>query len=490
MPQRYPKSFVRLILFGFGLVALPLVFAVGYAVVTIQGLAIQSERAVQRATAAARVSRQMAESLIGMERVLRQSLVLREPALAQDYQRLRKEFLGVVRETSGLGLDKSVVERLESLLRRDEKLNAMLTGLPLPAAASSMDAVVEEFHQLADEALPVIEAGRGVADTEVAGLQQAANQARDAVLLPLLAALTAALLIVFWFQRLVARQIRRFDQAIRAIGRGEYNGPIVVAGTADLAFLGKRLDWLRIRLSELEEQKSRFLRHVSHDLKTPLTAIREGGQLLSDGVAGELSSRQRTIVGIMMQNVLRLQTQIEGMLNYQQASLAADHLDVQPVALDALVAQVIHNHRLAAAARGLRVERDLQQVWVDGDAEKLRVVIDNLVTNAIKFSPRNGLIRVLLGDQREHAVLDVVDEGPGVADSEREEIFDAFFRGTRTREGVEGSGLGLAIAREYVLAHHGEIKVLGEAGGGGHFRVTLPARVERTFEPIGRFSQW
>lgn len=488
MPQRYPKSFVRLILLGFGLVALPLVFAVGYAVVTIQGLSIQSERAVQRATAAARVSRQMAESLIGMERVLRQSLVLREPALAQDYQRLRKEFLGVVRETSGLGLDKSVAERLESLLKRDEKLNAMLAEMP--AAASSMDAVVEEFHQLADEALPVIEAGRGVADTEVAGLQQAANQARDAVLLPLVAALTAALLIVFWFQRLVARQIRRFDQAIRAIGRGEYKGPIVVAGTADLAFLGKRLDWLRIRLSELEEQKSRFLRHVSHDLKTPLAAIREGGQLLSDGVAGELSSRQRTIVGIMMQNVLRLQTQIEGMLNYQQASMAADHLDVQPVALDALVAQVMHNHRLAAAARGLRIQRDLQQVRVDGDAEKLRVVIDNLVTNAIKFSPRNGLIRVLVGDQRGQAVLDVIDEGPGVADTEREEIFDAFFRGTRTREGVEGSGLGLAIAREYVLAHHGEIKVLGEAGGGGHFRVTLPARVERTFEPISRFSQW
>lgn len=482
MPRRYPKSFVRLILLGFGLVALPLVFAIGYAVVTIQGLSIQSERAVQRATAAARVSRQMAESLIGMERVLRQSQVLREPALAEDYKRLRADFIGVIGEMSGLGLDKSVERRLDRILERDEKLNAMVSETP--TATPLMDEVLGEFHDLADEALPVIEASRAVADTEVAGLQRAANQARDALLSPLIAALAAAMLIGFGFQRLVARQIHQFDQAIRAIGRGEYARQIEVSGTADLAYLGQRLDWLRVRLGELEEQKSRFLRHVSHDLKTPLTAIREGGQLLSDRVAGELSSQQNTIIGIMLHNVLRLQTLIEGMLNYQQASLAADHLDLQPVALDALVEQVVENHRLAAAARELQFQRILLKAQVVGDAEKLRVVVDNLVTNAIKFSPRGGVIRVLLGNEKGRVVLDVIDNGPGVADVERDKIFDAFFRGTRTREGVEGSGLGLAIAREYVLAHQGNIEVLGKAGVGGHFRVVLPkVRMENHESP-------
>jgi two-component system sensor histidine kinase GlrK len=476
--KRYPKSFVRLILIGFALVALPLTLAIGYAAVTIQGLAIQSEQAVQRASAAARASRQLAESLIGMERVLRQYLVLREPSLAEDYQRLRADFRQVLGEMTALQLDAESDRRLAALLAREQGLNVAIAALPTGTA--QVDDLVESFHDIANDTLPLIEAGRAVADSEVEGLQRAANHARDALMLPLIAALALALLIGLWFQRLVAAQIRQFDQAIRAIGRGEYAQRIAVSGPDDLAFLGERLDWLRGRLGELEEQKGRFLRHVSHDLKTPLTAIREGAQLMADGVPGTLTDKQRSIVDIMMHNALRLQTLIEELLNYQQASLAADHLDMQPVALDALVDQVLHAHRLAAQARELRFQKVLPQVQITGDPEKLRVVVDNLITNAIKFSPREGVIRVLLGSEDGQAVLDVADDGPGVPESEREKIFDAFFRGTRTRNGVEGSGLGLAIAREYVVAHHGRIEVLSETGEGGHFRVTLPkVKIER-----------
>jgi len=198
-------------------------------------------------------------------------------------------------------------------------------------------------------------------------------------------------------------------------------------------------------------------------------------------VPGQINDSQRTIVGIMTQNSRRLQTLIEELLNYQQASLAAGNLDLKPVALEALVDKVLHAHRLAAAGRSIRFQKVLPPVQIEGDPEKLRVVIDNLVTNAIKFSPKEGVVRVLLKSESGNAVLDVIDEGHGVPEAERERIFDAFYRGKRAKEGVEGSGLGLAIAREYVAAHRGRIEVVVDAGEGGHFRVTLPkVRKERS----------
>jgi len=452
--------------------------AIGYAVFTLQGLAAQSEQAVKHASSAARASRQLAESLIGMERVLRQYVVLRDKEVADDYRRTRMDFRQVAQELAGTALDNASGNRVAGLLQREQKIAARLEEAPGPEVP--LDSLIEEFQTMTDDALPVVEAARAVADAEVARLEQEASRSRDTLLVPLLAALALALATAWSFRNIVSAQITQIDQAIRAIGRGEYARPIVVSGPDDLAYLGERLDWLRQRLAELEEQKSRFLRHVSHDLKTPLTAIREGAQLMADEIPGALSSGQRTIVGIMTQNSLRLQVLIEELLNYQQASLAAGTLDLQPVALEVVTDRAVYTHRLAAAARSVRFQKVLPPVQVEGDPDKLRVVVDNLITNAVKFSPKNGVVRVMLKSEDGHAVLDVIDEGTGVPEAERTQIFDAFFRGKRAKDGVEGSGLGLAIAREYVSAHRGKIEVVAGGGRGAHFRVTLPkVRTER-----------
>ncbi len=473
----YPRTFQRLILAGFMLAPIPLVLAIGYAVFTLQGLAVQSEQAVKNASGAARASRQLAESLIGMERVLRQYIVVREKDLAEDYRRLRSDFRQVARELAGTPLDKASGSRIPDLLAREQRIAARLEEQVAPDV--SLDSLIEEFQAMTDEALPVVESARAVADAEVGRLEREASRARDALLSPLLVAFAFALGIALWFRKIIATQIRQLDHAIRTIGRGEYANPIAVTGPDDLAYLGERLDWLRQRLAELEEQKTRFLNHVSHDLKTPLTAIREGAQLLAEEVSGQLSPGQRSIVEIMRHNGLRLQSLIEQLLNYQQASLASGNLDIRPVALDAIADRVLHTHRLAAAANLVRFQKKLPPVQVQGDPDKLRVVVDNLITNAIKFSPKDGVVKLFLRSEAGQAILDVIDQGQGVPEGEREQVFDAFFRGKRAKDSVAGSGLGLAIAREYVSAHGGRIEVLpGESGG--HFRVTLPqVRAER-----------
>ncbi len=477
MNRLYPKSFLRLILIGFGLVSLPLVFALGNAAFNVQQLAEQSERAVRGAAVAARTSREMLETLTDMERALRQHLLMRDKTLLDDYRQSHARFIVAAQEYSSLPLEEGGRERLASVVRLEDKLLATLdAGVDIANAAK----MVAEFDRLAEQARGVVSANGKLIDAEIERLRTTASEARSALVWQLLAAVPVALAIALWFRNLISKQLQQVDRAIRAIGRAEYSDGITVSGPQDLAYLGRRLDWLRRRLAELEEQKNRFLRHVSHDLKTPLTAIREGSQLLGEGVPGPLNEEQKTIVDILIQNSRRLQTLIEELINYQQAGFAANSIDPQPVALDVVCTQVLRTHRLVASARNIRFERKLPPVLVEGDGDKLRVVVDNLITNALKFSPREGVVHIELTKQNDQAVLEVSDQGPGVDKEERDRIFEPFFRGTRARRGtVKGSGLGLAIAKEYVLAHHGHIEVVHGAARGGHFRVTLPQIWER-----------
>jgi two-component system sensor histidine kinase GlrK len=140
----------------------------------------------------------------------------------------------------------------------------------------------------------------------------------------------------------------------------------------------------------------------------------------------------------------------------------------------------LNEHKLAALARMVRFDEKLGPEVVLGDADKIRTIVDNLISNAIKYSPRSAAITVSLATEREFAVLDVIDHGPGIGADERERIFESFYQGKPPAEGrVKGSGLGLAIAREYAAAHGGGIEVQDRADRkrGAHFRLWLPLAV-------------
>ena len=313
-----------------------------------------------------------------------------------------------------------------------------------------------------------------MADREVDRLRSSAEVVQQRLILLVIFSTAIALAIALALTRFIVRPIAELDASIRQLGSADFSRPIRVRGPEDLQYLGERLDWLRRRLTELEAQKNRFLRNVSHELKTPLTALREGAELLKDQVAGPLSPPQQQVVAIIRDNSVKLQRLIEGLLDYQRALHAAASLDLQSVELDALVRDAARAHQLAARAKRQRVSLDLQPVVVRADPEKLRSIVDNLLGNAVKFTPEGGSISVVAREDAGAATLEVIDSGPGVPVEERESVFDSFFRGRAKASGrIEGSGLGLAIVREFVEAHGGRIAVV-EGGRGGHFRVTLP----------------
>ncbi|HSC99523.1 MAG TPA: ATP-binding protein, partial [Casimicrobiaceae bacterium] len=207
-----------------------------------------------------------------------------------------------------------------------------------------------------------------------------------------------------------------------------------------------------------------------------LTAVREGAELLRDDVGGKLTPEQRDIVRIVRDNTLSLQKLIENLLAYQQ-SRAMEPTALGPVALPDIVNRVVREQRLAALGRMITVDAKARPATVIGDVEKLRTIVDNLLSNAIKYSPRNATVQLAVGVKDGYAVLDVIDEGRGVAPADRTRIFESFYQGPAPVDGrVKGSGLGLAIAREYAHAHGGRIEVASRLDGrsGAWFRLTLP----------------
>ena len=185
MSRLYPKSFLRLILIGFGLVSLPLIFALGNAAFNVQHLAEQSERAVREAAVATRASREMLETLTGMERALRQYLVLQDRGLLEDYRRLRGEFVQATQEYSRLPLDESGRAKLASVLGREQKLlKALDDGAVVPP---------EEFSAIAEQARGVLASSGRLIDVEVEGLRTTALDARSTLTWQLLAAIPVTL---------------------------------------------------------------------------------------------------------------------------------------------------------------------------------------------------------------------------------------------------------------------------------------------------------
>ncbi len=478
--MRYPRSFLGLLLTGFTLVVVPLVGALAYSAWNTERLADQSGSAVFSASQAARASRSLVNRIGSIERMAQQIAVFEDPEIIADYARVHRSFRQVADELLMLPLDEAQLGALNKTVEQEQALYQLLSAQPRPRLNPRQVSLLS--GELAENAYEVLAISYLVADREVVRLRSYAETVQRRLILLVIFSTAVALTIALALTRYIARPIAELDASIRQLGAADFTRPITVRGPEDLQTLGERLDWLRRRLAELEAQKNRFLRHLSHELKTPLTALREGAELLKDEIGGPLAPPQRQVVTIMRDNSVKLQRLIEDMLDYQRALHAAASLLPRSIALDALVGDVAKGHELAMRAKGQQLVMELDKVMVEADPEKLRSIVDNLLGNAVKFTPAGGTITVTARANGPEAIIDVMDSGPGVPADERESVFDSFFRGRAKASGrVEGTGLGLAIAREFTEAHGGRISVVAGEGG-AHFRVKLPRKAARILE--------
>ena len=473
MRLTYPRSFLALLLIGFSIVAAPLLFALFSNAIAFERLAALSEQAVHSAVRVTQSSRALLSAITALERTARQYAVAGEPTYLEAYRANRERYLSMTRELDGMQLSDEQRSQLTAIEREERAINSLVTNLgPVPALTNRLPTA---FNSLVERAQALVQLGDHVIDQGIAELRTQAEQSRNSVFWLMIALIPTAVALIGSFTFLIARPITQVSESIRGLGEGQFARPIRVEGPGDMVRLGEQLDWLRERLVQLEAQKTRFLQHISHELKTPLTALREGSDLLSSGVVGNLNAEQREIARILQENSIELRKLIEGLLNYSAVHAQASYLDAKIVPLREVIRRVVNDRKLAIVAKGIRIELNCEHVTAYCDEEKIRVVLDNLLSNAIKYSPDRALISFKLYKQGADAVFEVLDEGPGIPAPEREKVFEAFYRGTDVPvAAIKGTGLGLSIVKEYISLHRGTVEILD--GPGAHFRIRIPRR--------------
>ena len=463
-------SFQQLLLFAFLLITGLLVGVALRSVFQYDALMTQSRDAAARALTLSGAAQSLAERSAAMERAGRQSLVLNDAVLRRRFEDAARDAHGVVDRLVDTGL---AVEAADQWREQIRSIEALMSG-PQDTALARESSMALQFRDLDGHNTQIAQQAQLLIEVHNKALAERIESARTRLMREVLAASTLAVTLALAFGIWLARPFKRLERAIIGLGENRLHEPIDIRGPADVRRVSQQLEWLRLRLTELDADKARFLRHVSHELKTPLAALREGVSLLEDGVTGALNPAQREVAQILQQNTVSLQGQIEALLRFNAAAFEARQLRRERVALLPLVEEQVYAQRLQWQAQGLEVRAEGEDIHLTVDPAKLGTAIANLLSNAIRFSARGGLITLTVAGAPGVARIDITDAGPGIAQQDRTRIFEPFFRGERQPEhAVKGTGIGLSIVQEYIAAHGGSVELLAD-GPGARFRIELP----------------
>ena len=276
----------------------------------------------------------------------------------------------------------------------------------------------------------------------------------------------------------ILRPLRQLQTHIKQIGQGNFRTSLNIRAPSELRDLVDAVNWMGTKLQELDDMKGEFLAHVSHELRTPMASIQEGTHLLLDEIPGPLSQEQRTTLRIMADSSRRLITLISTILDLSKMDAGMMEYRIVPTDLKRVTDMSINKVQLLADAKHVQLllEAPSQRVWVNADALRIEQVLDNLLSNALKFSSEGGIVKVLMKPDSKAGVLEVsvADGGPGIQAEDLPYIFERFYQGsTKAKHATPGSGLGLALAKKVVEAHGGRIWIESESKKGTTVRFIL-----------------
>ena len=460
-------------LLGLALIAGPLLVAVVDAALQIRQLAAASQELVQEGVLSARLSQKMSADIATLQRTVRLYQVLGDAKLLEAYRTNDQQLAATRSQLAALLTEEPTRRSLEDFASLHNEISSAVGATPTGSTAFST--ILARIDRLNDIANAIALSGNSQIDARLQALQQhtASTQRRlfwqSALLVPL------TLIAIVFLTISIGRPLRAIDRAISELGRGTFSRAIEVSGPRDLERLGAQLEWLRVRLLDLAQERNRFLRHMSHELKTPLANIREGAELLMDGAVGPLDNAQREVVAILRDNGIKLHRLIENLLSFSAWQKESVGLDLTEFRIRPLVKQVIESQQLTVVSQRVRLEVKVDDVLLRADRGKVRLIIENLLSNAIKYSPKGGTVYLHAAKQDTQLVIDVADAGAGIPSEERARVFEAFYTG-RPPAGVQvkGTGIGLSVVLEFVNAHGGTIEIVDGEYPGAHFRIRMP----------------
>ncbi|WP_426358445.1 HAMP domain-containing sensor histidine kinase [Pseudocolwellia sp. HL-MZ19] len=467
-------SIKKLTLLGFSLVALPLVLALLYSAAQINKLSNQSEDAIFNAAEFTETSKQLSELLVKMERYASQSIVLKNKELTNNYFIEEERLLTITNQHLIDHPDKNLKELSNQFLNEIMFINQLLS--PENDQTLYLTQLQDQFKLLAKTYNRINQRSNEVIYNQAKEVKTSANLLRQTMLNSLLI-IPITILIAVFFIIIITKPLKKLIAEIQQLEQGNFEHQIALKSSPEINEIVDALEVMRTRLHALELQKSSFIRHISHELKTPLAAIREGTELLYDNSVGALNPDQQEISDIIRTSVTRLQRLIEDLLDFNIVLDSTSLQDSEKLHVTPLIGSVINERKLDIKRKHIDLHTTFENITIYSNAKQLAVILDNLLSNAIKYSPENSRISLSTSLVAEQLKITITDEGMGLNEEVMNKVFDAFYQGPAPQGNeIKGSGLGLTIVKELLMRINGNISVTSKTQepSGTTFTLILP----------------
>lgn len=362
----------------------------------------------------------------------------------------------------------------ESLLREAERRVARYletsAGNPSQASPAVERAQNEAFSALEELVQLNLREARHT-QSEAAWLNQVGNLVGAGTAITFLLGIAAVLL---WLRGFAFRPVFRIAEAMRQFGRGNKRARAPETGPRELRDIAGSFNAMAEALSRQHENQMAFLAGVAHDLRNPLSALKMSSAMIGPEAPLPSEERIRHLLALVQRQVDRLDRLVGDFLD--AARIEAGQLDLKLEERDArdLAREVFELFRASSRRHEFELVLPAEPVPLCCDPVRIEQVLNNFVSNAIKYSPRGGGIGITVEASRGEAVFSVADSGIGLSPEDLEAIFEPFHRVRSSRDSVPGVGLGLFVARRIVEAHGGRIEVESVKDAGSTFRVRLP----------------
>lgn len=456
-----PRSVLQLVLVSFFVALAPLGLAILFTVQTLAELSDRNRGVTQLVVEATRLGQEVQRDVLELERRARQYLALAEPELAELFDKesaILRDKLDLLQDRMPTPSPdvKGLIQLLDGLSLADIK--PLQPPDTLVAEATPTRRLDQSFALISEKARSIQKWLQASVDQLLETNAQEADSLLDRMAIQLSLLGSAALALLLMFAYWINKPIRDLTQEIHQLGTEGLSHTIEISGPEEMQALGSKLEWMRRQLHESEQQKQQFLRHISHELKTPLYSLREGADLLADHVAGRLSQQQQEIVTIVRHNGIELQRLIENLLDFNQ--LPHQQLTYEEVDLETLWQELLGTYQISIDKKALQVTLNgVVRSWVI-DRNKMRTTLDNLLSNAINYTPDGGRIDVEWYADGPDLVIRVANSGEPIPQEDAERVFEPFFQSASKRTGpIKGSGIGLSVARECIEAQGGSLSL-------------------------------
>lgn len=336
----------------------------------------------------------------------------------------------------------------------------------------------EEKDKIAERILAELDAvkayGRRNSYDKLTGLAQTVANARRMAIGMTGTSLLFVFVVSLVITRSISRPVSLLKRKTSEIARGNFDTAVEIASPPEIAELATAFNLMCHKLKDLDKMKSDFFSSMSHDLRTPLTSIKEGTSLLLDGVGGAVTDKQKKILHILAEESSRLIAMVNSLLDLAKMEAGMMTYAFAPWSLSALIRRATTEIGPLMEAKKIILETSVSEDLpvLNLDSERILQALRNLIANAVKFAPEGGHVRVTARPTDRGVEVSVADNGPGIPPESLSTIFEKFRQAAPT---ANGSGLGLAIVKHIVTSHGGQVWAESKVGKGSTFVFVLPA---------------